>query len=135
MIDYSKELNAQYTDEQINDVILSQTSGMNEEEKNEFEFKLSETKKTLKGIKKSVVKNDINLQNYKNCVLDNTTKYDNMKTFRSYDHSVYTIDTKKMSLNSFDNKRFLVNNIDTLAHGHFSTLKGQTLMGQFGTFT
>ena len=61
-----------------------------------------------------------------------------MKTFRSYDHSVYTIDTKKMSLNSFDNKRFLVTNIDTLAHGHFSTLKGwqicQTLMGQFGTF-
>ena len=65
-------------------------------------------KKTLKGIKKSVVQNDISLQDYKECVLNNITKYDNMKTFRSYDHSVYTIDTKKMSLNSYDNKRFLL---------------------------
>ena len=42
-----------------------------------------------------------------------------MKTFRSYDHEMYTIDTKKMSLNAFDNKRYLVNSIDTRAHGHY----------------
>ena len=79
-----------------------------------------EEKKTLKGIKKSVVQNNINLQDYKNCVLDNKTKYDNMKTFRSYDHNVFTINTKKMSLCNFDNKRFICQDgINTRALGHY----------------
>ena len=100
---FTKEINHLFTDEQKKKF----TSG-------ELE------KKTLKGIKKSVVKKEITYNDYENCVLNGVGKKNNMKTFRSYKHNIFTVDICKTSLNCFDNKRYILSDkVSTLAHGHF----------------
>ena len=120
---FEKLINNLYTEEQVNEMLIAQTSDMDEEEKAEFKLKLSEVKKTLKGIKKSVVKNDISLQDYVDCVKEGKTKSDTMITFRSFKQLIFTLECKKQSLNPFDNKRWMSSNgIDTLAFGHYSII-------------
>lgn len=81
-----------------------------------------------KGVSKAVVKNQLTLNDYKNCLfegLDQTQNLDGysphrvMTSFRSYKHEVKTISTNKLALNRFDDKRYILNNrIDTLPWGH-----------------
>ena len=43
-----------------------------------------------------------------------------MKSFRSYDHDIFTIDMTKTALNAFDDKRYIEDDgIHTLAYGHY----------------
>lgn len=37
---------------------------------------------------------------------------------RSYNHELKSIEQTKIGLNSFDDKRYLIDKINTLAHGH-----------------
>ena len=120
---FEKVINNLYTEEQINEMLEAQTADMDNEEKLEFKLKLSDFKKTLKGIKKSVVKNDISLQDYVDCVKDGKTKVDTMLTFRSFKQQIFTLECKKQSLNPFDNKRWIAQDgIKTFAFGHYSLL-------------
>ena len=77
----------------------------------------------LKGMKKCVVKKKINHCHYKECVLGGKQLYEEMITFRSYDHKLRTVAQNKLALSSFDDKRWILNDgISTLAHGHWRTL-------------
>ena len=83
---------------------------------------ISDVKK-LKGIKTYVVKNDIEFDDYKKCVLEKKSMDASMKTFRSFEHEIYTIDQTKMALNAFDDKRYIEDDgIHTLAYGHYLLL-------------
>ena len=88
-----------------------------------YSFKTEEYEsKKAKGIKKLVVKKDLKFDDYKRSLfgstktdIQQTTKFN---TIRSYKHDVYTIEQSKIGLRSFDDKRYLIDNINTYAYGH-----------------
>jgi len=76
-----------------------------------------------KGVAKAVVKHDMRMEDYKKCLFGEEGEIDpyrNMISFRSYKHKVKTIETSKLALNRFDDKRFILKNrVDTLPWGHY----------------
>ena len=79
------------------------------------------TRKKNKGIKKSVVKQTIQHEHYKQCLFNDLQLYASMNTFRSYNHQIKTIRQTKSALLNFDDKRHLLKcGIKTLAHGHYT---------------
>lgn len=99
----------------------------------------SETIKA-KGIRWHVVKNHMTFDDHKQCLLADmynetdsvhdessaseiTSPYRENVSIRSFKHQLMTIKTIKLALNSFDDKRVVLNDcIQTLAHGHYKTL-------------
>ena len=64
----------------------------------------SETK-IAKRTKKSLIKKDLMLKNYKNCLLNNKIILKWQQVFRSDHHNVYTVQINKTALSSNDDKR------------------------------
>ena len=60
--------------------------------------------KTAKGIKKSVIKNDVKHEDYKKTLLENKQMYHKMKTIRSQRHQIGSYEINKISLSCFDDK-------------------------------
>ena len=78
--------------------------------------------KTAKGIKKNVIKKDINHENYKQTLLENKQIYHKMKTVRSVNHKLGSYEINKVSLSCFDDKIYLTKDgIKSYAYGHFAT--------------
>ena len=76
--------------------------------------------KKAKGIKKYAIKNKLIFNDFKECVLNRTTKRITQSNIRSYNHEVYTEIINKVALNWYDDKRYILENgIDTLAWGHY----------------
>ena len=76
--------------------------------------------KKAKGIKKYAIKNKLIFDDFKECVLNKTTKRITQSNIRSYNHEVYTEIINKVALNWYDDKRYILENgIDTLAWGHY----------------
>ena len=82
----------------------------------------SESKK-CKGIKKCVVKKTISLEDYKNCLFSGETPYRSQLMFKSSRHEVRTLEVNKLALSRDDDKRIIVNEISSLAGGHWTTRK------------
>ena len=81
-----------------------------------------------KGVKKSVVKNEITHENYKQSLFENKMFRHSMNMLRSYDHQIYGIHLNKISLSPLDTKRWIADDrINTLAYGHYKTLKVPSL--------
>ena len=76
-------------------------------------------KKVAKGVKKCVVKKVIQHDDYKNVLFNNCYMRNCMKYLRSDDHTVRSIVQNKISLSCYDDKRYLNNNIDSYAYGHY----------------
>ena len=75
--------------------------------------------KTAKGIKKSVIKNEITHDNYKNILLSREQMYHKMKTITSEKHQLGSYEINKVSLSCFDDKRYIhENGITSFAYGH-----------------
>ena len=76
--------------------------------------------KTAKGIKKSVIKQDISHENYKETLFGNKQTYHTMKTIRSDKHQLGSYEINKVSLSCFDDKRYILNDsVTSLAYGHY----------------
>lgn len=72
-----------------------------------------------KGIKSNVLKSVINHLNYSETLNKSIQQLFTMKTLRSENHHIYTIEQRKTGLSAFDNKRYiLADGIRSLAHGH-----------------
>ena len=82
----------------------------------------SESKK-CKGIKKCVVKKTISFEDYKNCLFGGETSYRSQLMFKSLKHEVRTLEVNKLALSRDDDKRIVVNGINSLARGHWATHK------------
>ena len=79
--------------------------------------------KTAKGIKKIVIKKDITHENYKDVLFRQKRMYHKMKTIRSNNHQLGSYEFNKVSLSSFDDKRYILNDgITSYAYGHYKTL-------------
>ena len=76
--------------------------------------------RTAKGIKKNVIKNDINHENYKQTLFSEEQIHHKMKTIRSKNHQLGSYEINKVSLSCFDDKRYILENgIDSYAYGHY----------------
>lgn len=80
--------------------------------------------KKAKGIKKYVLKKEINFDNYLECLMQNTSIVKKQNTFRTKLHNMFTITQEKVALSASDDKRYVLpNNITTLAWGHYDAPK------------
>jgi hypothetical protein len=78
----------------------------------------------LKGIKKSVVKKDIDFQNYYNALHNNTVLSVNMNNFRSINHRIGTQTINKTALTAYNDKNYILDDgINTLSFGHYKILE------------
>ena len=76
--------------------------------------------KTAKGIKKNIIKNNINHNNYKETLFNNQQKHHKMKTIRSDKHQLNSYEINKVSLSCFDDKLYLHDDgISSYAYGHY----------------
>ena len=76
--------------------------------------------KTAEGIKKNVIKQEINHADYKDVLFNEKQLYHQMKTIRSNYHELGSCTINKTSLSCFDDKRYLhLNGLDSYAYGHF----------------
>ena len=66
--------------------------------------------KKCKGVKKSVVKNCITLENYKDCLFNNTSHLARFNTLRSRKHEITTDCITKVALSANDDKRIPIPN-------------------------
>lgn len=86
-----------------------------------YAFKLDDTGKefkSAKGVKKSVIEKDLNFVHFKECLLKSKIMEHDFKAINSKRHIVSTVHQKKISLNSFDDKRYLLDHKFTLPYGH-----------------
>jgi len=76
-----------------------------------------------KGIRAHVVKNHMSLEDHRKCLFGEAgveLHRENM-SIRSFNYQLVTIKTKKLTYNSYDDKRVVLEDkINTLAHGHYS---------------
>ena len=61
--------------------------------------------KKSKGTKRSVIKQKLIFQNFKDCLFNNKTVYRSQERFKNYNHNVYTEEVNKIALNNNDDKR------------------------------
>lgn len=117
----NKKVLGKFKDE-LNGKILEEFVGLKSKcyALNVFENKnLNDKFKKVKGIKKSVVKNEITFADYKKCLFTKTQIYRKQNLIRSKGHELYTIEMNKKALNSFDDKRHVHRSgIKTTAWGH-----------------
>ena len=74
-----------------------------------------------KGVKKSVVKNSITFENYKECLFGGVTHRAKFNTLRSRRHEITMECITKVALSANDDKRYVILNDPehrTLALGH-----------------
>ena len=75
--------------------------------------------KKAKGVKKNVVKKHIRHEQYKEALFEKQTFRHGMDVLRSERQRIYGQHLNKVSLSSFDSKRWIAKNgVDTLAYGH-----------------
>ena len=75
--------------------------------------------KQCKGVKKSIVKTELTIEDYKRCLFENESKITSFNTLRSRKHEISTETITKISLTPNDDKRYAVENYKTLAWGHY----------------
>ena len=81
-----------------------------------------EEMKKAKGVKKNVVKKNINHQDYADCLFEERKFMHTMQTVRSFKHYLYTIKQNKVSLSRYDKRYLLDDWVSSLSYGHFSLL-------------
>ena len=79
--------------------------------------------KTAKGIKKNVIKKDISHSDYRETLFGNKQMLHKMKTIRSEKHQLGSYEINKISLSSFDDKRYILDDgVSTLAYGNYKLM-------------
>ena len=83
-----------------------------------YSYKMFEGKesKKCKGVKKSVVKESITHEDYKNCLFTGKEQLRKINVIRSHKHDIYTEEVNKIALSPDDDKRHILEGqTDTLA--------------------
>lgn len=74
-------------------------------------------------MKKDVIKREICLEDYKNCLFGGGKQRTSMNTFRRQ-HTIYTENVNRIALSADDDKRVVLDNgVETLAIGHWRARK------------
>ena len=75
--------------------------------------------RVAKGVQKCVIFNDLRFSTYLNCLWNDEVKEHNFKTIRSMKHSVATYTQSKITLCPFEDKRYLLDAINSVPYGHY----------------
>ena len=73
-----------------------------------------------KGVQKSVIFNGFRFSTYFNYLWNNEVKEHNFKTIGSMKHSMATSTQSKITLCPFEDKRYLLDAINSLPYGHYA---------------
>jgi len=89
-----------------------------------YAFKVNDSEsKKCKGVKKSTVKRELHFEDYYRSLMGEVKEdIQQIATFnciRSVNHQIYSLQVSKIGLNSSDDKRYLLDHINTLSHGHY----------------
>ena len=77
-------------------------------------------KKRGKDVPQQIVNNELQYDDFKTCFETGDVKYNDFHTIRSINHKLHTFHCDKISLHSYDNKRYILNDgITSLAYGHY----------------
>ena len=78
------------------------------------------TEKRAKGVKKSVINNNLTIEDYETCLNSQQPIYRDITLLRSHQQTMYTVQQNKLALSTLDDKRYLLpDNISTLPWGHW----------------
>ena len=78
--------------------------------------------KTAKGVVRSVIRNDIKHEKYRDILETGEMMHSKMTVIRSQKHQLYTMEMNKVSLSAYDDKRWIKNDgISSYAYGHYKT--------------
>ncbi|KAF0696182.1 Uncharacterized protein FWK35_00028704 [Aphis craccivora] len=86
-------------------------------------FKVGGEKIKAEVVKQNAVKNHMTLKDHRRCLFDQAgvEAYKENISICSFKHQFMTIKTRKLTYNSYDDKRVVLDDkIHTLAHGHYS---------------
>ncbi|XP_052819578.1 uncharacterized protein LOC128245454 [Mya arenaria] len=75
--------------------------------------------KRAKGISKVTVKRNLKHEFYKNTFFNETAMISSMTALRSHKHKLFGETIQKQGLSAFDDKRYLLNAVDSYAYGHY----------------
>ena len=76
-------------------------------------------KKTGKGINRTVLKKNIDFEDYLSVLTNKDQKHDKMNSLRNYKQEMFSIEQNKVSLSSYDDKRYILSDgICSLSYGH-----------------
>ena len=75
----------------------------------------------MQGRGKNTVKRFMTYKEYDQVLQTNEVIHKSFNSIRSKNHKIYSIRTAKISLNSYENRRYWTNTGDSLAYGHYST--------------
>ena len=85
-----------------------------------YKMDCGKEEKKCKGVKKGVVKKEITLEDYKNCLFTKEDQERTMNAIRSRKHNIHTESITKIALSANDDKRIILEDgINTLAIGHY----------------
>ena len=76
--------------------------------------------KKAKGVPKAKVKRELNMNDYENALHYNKSKDVNFNAIRIKNHQIYSINQSKVGLTSYDNKRYWIDNCNSVPYGHYS---------------
>ena len=94
----------------------------------------NEESKKCKGISKTVTKNNIAFEDYKNVLFNQTTQMRKMNVIRSHKHEIYTEEINKVALSGNDDKRIVMaDRVQTMAYGHYATAGSDEVSENSGT--
>ena len=94
-----------------------------------YSFKVEDNNreiKTAKGVKRSVIQKDLNFEMYKKCLFENTQEEHDFYSISSRSHTVETLHQNKVSLSSYEDKRYLLDNIYSVPYGMETLLRRDT---------
>ena len=75
--------------------------------------------KTAKGVKKNVIRREINHSDYQDVLFNNIKMHHQMKSIQSVLHLISSYQLNKASLSPFDDKRYILSDgITSYAYGH-----------------
>ena len=85
-------------------------------------FNETKAEKKTKGIPKLKAKKDLDMDDYEATLHEHIPKNVNFNANRSKNHQIYSINQSKVGLTSNDNKRYWLNDTESLPYGHYSLL-------------
>ena len=79
----------------------------------------TKNKKTAKGVKKNIIKRDINHSDYLETLFDSKIMHHKMRTIHSEYHQISSCQLNKISLSCFDDKHYILHDgITSYAYGN-----------------
>jgi hypothetical protein len=85
-----------------------------------YAFKVAEKeKKICKGISRVAIENELKFEDYYNCLFNNKSKDILNRRFVSINHQIYTQNVMKKGLSTSDDKRFYINEVESVPFGYF----------------